>query len=331
MLKNIDNNELNLTITNGNTFNTYHTYEIDWKPDQITWSIDGKILRTVQKQSTFNKTDNTYHYPQTPARVQLSLWPAGSTKNAPGTIAWAGGLVDWNSEDVKANGYYYAMFKDVKVDCYQPPSGANVTGSKAYIYTSSAGTEKSIAETNDGTVLKSLLSTGTDKEKDYPKPAPEPSTKSSSGTETSSTASSSSAAATSEVATIPGLTGAGPGTDGQRGADKDSDDNGSNSNNDNNSSNNNNSNNNNSNNGDDGTGSGSGSDSGSKSDGSSSGSGSGSGGTSSSSGASSTPTGEGGFSQGTKSSTNNAPLKSESVLQGSMLAILIAVVGTLLM
>ena len=212
MLTILDNNEVNLPITQGSTFDTYHTYEIDWKPDQITWSIDGKLMRTLEKSKTFNKTDNTYHYPQTPARVQLSLWPAGSSKNGQGTIDWAGGLVNWNSPDVQANGYYYALFKDVNVECYNPPSGANVTGSKAYIYTSSAGTNESVAETNDNTVLKSLLGTGTDKDKDYP------SAKASGTSGASSTLASSaaSAAASTEVATVPGLTGAGPGTNGQR-------------------------------------------------------------------------------------------------------------------
>lgn len=292
-----DNNEVNLPITQGSTFDTYHTYEIDWKPDQITWSIDGKVLRTLEKSKTYNTTTNTYHYPQTPARVQLSLWPAGSSKNGKGTIEWAGGLVNWDSPDVKANGYYYALFKDVNVECYDPPSGANVTGSKAYIYTSSAGTNASVAETNDKTVLKSLLGTGTDMDKDYPKPA-----KASDGSASSTLASSAAAAATSEVATVPGLTGAGSGTNGQR---PDSGNSGTSGN------------------------SGSGSSSGSSS-GSGSNSGSGSGGSSdTSSAAGSAATG---FIQGegTSSKSNSAPPKGR-VVQGSMFAVLVAFWGMLVL
>jgi len=159
-------------------------------------------MRTLKKSDTFNKTDNQYHYPQTPARVQLSLWPAGSTKNGEGTVAWSGGLIDWNAQDVKQNGYYYAMFKEVDVQCYDTPPGANSSGSTSYVYTNRNGTQQAISLTNNPTVLKSLLGNGEDLNKDYPK---------------SSSTSSGAPAATSNVATIPGLTGAGPGTDGSRG------------------------------------------------------------------------------------------------------------------
>jgi len=188
----------------GDTFSAWHTYEIDWQPNTLTWSVDGNVRRTLNKADTFNKTDNQYHYPQSPARVELSLWPAGLSKNGEGTVAWAGGLIDWNAQDPKTNSYYYAMYQDVNVQCYDAPSGANVSGTNSYIYTDRNGVQSSIATTNDATILKSLLGTGTDMNKDYPKSKP-------SGTKSAS------AVATSQVATVPGLTGAGPGTDGSRG------------------------------------------------------------------------------------------------------------------
>ena len=206
MLINPDDNEKDLAV-DGSTFDSYHTYEVDWKPDQLTWAVDGNVMRTLKKSDTFNKTTNQYHYPQTPSRVQLSLWPAGLSKNGKGTVEWAGGLIDWNSQDVQANGYYYSMFKDIKVECYDPPSDANVTGDASYIYTKNDGIESSVATTNDDTVLKSLLGTGTDMDKDYPSAA--------------ASASASGSAAASDVATVPGLTGAGPGTNGQRGSSGD--------------------------------------------------------------------------------------------------------------
>ena len=197
-----DNNGLSLTVDGGSTFDQYHTYEIDWQPDQLTWAVDGNVMRTLKKSDTFNKTTNQYHYPQTPARVQLSLWPAGSAKNGQGTIDWAGGLINWHSVDVQKNGYYYAMFQDVKVQCYDAPEGANVTGSKSYLYTSKDGINSSISVTNEPTILKSLLGTGTDMGKDFPSAA---------------ASASGAVASSSNVATVPGLTGAGPGTDGSRG------------------------------------------------------------------------------------------------------------------
>ncbi|KAL8789440.1 MAG: hypothetical protein Q9195_006806 [Heterodermia aff. obscurata] len=265
-------NEKDLAVDGGSTFDDYHTYEIDWQPDQLTWAVDGTVMRTLKKSDTFNKTTNQYHYPQTPSRVQLSLWPAGLSKNGQGTVEWAGGLIDWNSQDIQANGYYYSMFKDITVECYDAPKDANVTGDTSYIYTKNDGIESSVATTNDDTVLKSLLGTGTDMDKDYPSAA--------------ASASASGSAAASDVATVPGLSGAGPGTNGQRG-----------------------------NSGDDSSGS-------TGSSGSS-----GASGVSSAVGSSST-----GFVQGDGGGAgNNAPVKSERILQGSVFAALVAIAGMLVL
>ena len=157
----------------------------------------------MKKSDTYNSTTKRYEYPQTPARVQLSLWPGGSEKNGDGTIAWAGGLINWQSPDVQSSGYYYAMVKDVNVQCYDPPDDAQKKGKKSYVYTSINGMEGDVSITDDDTVLKSLLGTGTDMDKDYP--------------HASASGTSAAAAATSEVATVPGLTGAGPGTNGHPG------------------------------------------------------------------------------------------------------------------
>ncbi|KAL8904271.1 MAG: hypothetical protein Q9171_007111, partial [Xanthocarpia ochracea] len=197
-------NGRNLTV-DSSTFDNYHTYEIDWTPTQLTWSVDDTVLRTLKRSETWNTTTNQYHYPQTPARVQLSLWPAGSPRNGEGTIAWSGGLVDWNAPDAARFGYYYSMISDISVDCYPTPDGANKTGDEAYIYNAKSGTNDSVAITDDNTILKSLLGSGTNMDADYPKE------------KESETAES--PAATSEVATVPGLTGAGPGTNGHRGND----------------------------------------------------------------------------------------------------------------
>ena len=267
-LTHLDNNEQNISVTD--TFGTYHTYEIDWTPDTVTWSVDGTAHRTKNRNETWNATSNQYHFPQSPARIQLSLWPAGLSSNGEGTVAWSGGLVDWNSPDIQNAGYYYAMVNDVNVECYNPPSGASVSGSKSYIYNGPAGTNNTVVTTNDNTVLKSLLGTGTNMSANYPSAA-------------SGTNSASGAAATSDAPTIPGLSGAGPGTNGQRG-----------------------------------------------SSGSSGSSGSQSSGVSSASGSS--QTGFHGFSQGGNSGTSTAsPQNGEKVLHGSMLAVLIAIVGVLVL
>lgn len=154
-----DDNEVNASTTD--TFENWHTYEIDWQPDQITWSIDGQSVRTLQREKTWNATLNQYQFPQTPARVQLSLWPAGLPTNAPGTIAWAGGEIDWNSEDIKQHGYDYATFGEITIECYDPPAGANIQGNSSYIYTNALGLNSSVEITNKNTVLASFEATGT--------------------------------------------------------------------------------------------------------------------------------------------------------------------------
>lgn len=169
----------------------YHDYEIDWSPDQLTWSIDGKVLRTLKKSDTFNETANRYSYPQSPARVQLSLWPAGLPSNPEGTINWAGGEISWTSPYM-TNGYYYAQFDNINIDCYDAPSDAQGNGKKSYKLTDKAATEGDFSITNDDTVLGSFLATGLnmDEGKD----------------EASASAS---GAATKTANTVPGMSGAG--------------------------------------------------------------------------------------------------------------------------
>lgn len=99
------------------------------------------------------------------------------------------------------NGYYYAAFSEVKMQCYEPPSGAKVKGTVSYTYDDVAATNDTVVTGNKPTVLKSLLGSGTNMSADFP----------------SAAASASGSAQTSDVATVPGLTGAGPGTNGQRG------------------------------------------------------------------------------------------------------------------
>lgn len=268
MLNGSDDNGLNATGLSDTRVNM-HEYEIDWQPDSITWSIDGQSVRTLKRSDTWNATANRYFYPQAPSRVQLSLWPAGLSTNGEGTIEWAGGLIDWNSQYM-TNGYYYAAFDEVDIECYDPPSGANIQGSKSYIYTDKDMANSSVEITNENTVLKSFLGTGTNMSANY----------------ASASSSASGSAKTNDVAVIPGLTGAGPGTNGQRG----------------------------------------GSDSSSSSS-SSADSGSGSSQTATATGSAST-----GFVQGdggvSSTGTSNAgSVQNEQVLQGSLFAVVVAIVG----
>lgn len=125
--------------------------------------------------------------------MQLSLWPAGLSTNGEGTIDWAGGLVDWDSPYMQ-NGYYYAMVKDISVECYDPPSDYQNNGNKVYYYTSTNGLESDIATGNNDTVLASFFASGDDMDKDPNKAT---------GTQTTE------ATMTATPETVPGLSGGG--------------------------------------------------------------------------------------------------------------------------
>ncbi|KAI0840371.1 hypothetical protein F5Y06DRAFT_262516 [Hypoxylon sp. FL0890] len=187
---------LNITGVS-DTNENWHEYEIRWTPDKIEWLVDGQVGRTQEKSSTWNASANQWNFPQTPARVQLSIWPGGSDKNAEGTIAWAGGLIDWDSDDIKKDGYYYATVSEVSIQCYNATSAPGTNTGKSYTYDNVRATNDTVQDGTKDTILKSLLGTGLDMDKDYPSSA-------------------SSSQATQQV--IPGLSGGGPGTNGQAAA-----------------------------------------------------------------------------------------------------------------
>ena len=159
------------------------------------------MKRTLKKDETWNETAQRYEFPQTPSRMQLSLWPAGQSSNAKGTIDWAGGEIDWDSEDIKNTGYYYATIGQVDVKCYDPPKDTKKTGDteNSYVYTSSNAMESDVEITSNTTVLGSLGATGLDMDLGSKSSNSSSSSGSSSSSKASSTASSSTAAASDSV------------------------------------------------------------------------------------------------------------------------------------
>jgi hypothetical protein len=126
--------------------------------------VDGQVGRTKKRTDTWNASANQWDFPQTPARVQLSLWPAGLASNGPGTVAWAGGLVDWNSADIKNNGYYYASFESVTVNCFNATTPPGTNTGVSYTYNGYSGTNDTVVDGKNATVLGSFLATGLDME-----------------------------------------------------------------------------------------------------------------------------------------------------------------------
>ncbi|OLL25654.1 putative glycosidase [Neolecta irregularis DAH-3] len=154
-----DTNSGNHSISD--SFATTHTYTIDWSPEVLKWDIDGQTVRTLNKVDTYNATTGNFQYPQTPSRIQFSLWPGGLASNAPGTIKWAGGEIDWNSQDIQKYSYDFAFLESVNIECYGPPPGATVQGQTSYVWLDNKGLNTSIAIKDDKTIISSLAATGT--------------------------------------------------------------------------------------------------------------------------------------------------------------------------
>lgn len=101
------------TIKTNSSFSVsdWHTFGVNWQPDQLQWKIDGNVVRTLKK------SDAGGYFPRSPSRVQFSTWAGGNETNAQGTIDWSGGPIDWSSDEYKKNGYYSQEIKQLVVNC----------------------------------------------------------------------------------------------------------------------------------------------------------------------------------------------------------------------
>ncbi|KAG6023049.1 hypothetical protein E4U41_002098 [Claviceps citrina] len=153
-------------VTLSDTFRNFHEYEIRWTPDKIEWLVDGRVGRTKLRKDTWNETSQSWMYPQTPARVQLSIWPGGAATNAKGTVDWAGGPMDWNAPDIKKVGYFYATLAEVSIQCYDAKSSPGTNKNKSYTYGSTKATNDTVIDGSGDTVLGSFQGTGFDMQKD---------------------------------------------------------------------------------------------------------------------------------------------------------------------
>ena len=113
-----------------NPLENYHTYTIDWTEDELTWSVDGAVIRTIPK-------DNAQGYPQSPMAIYAGIWAGGDPDNQPGTIAWAGGITDYSKAP------FTMHIKSILV--------ADYSSGKSYSYSDQSGTWESI-KAEDGEV-----------------------------------------------------------------------------------------------------------------------------------------------------------------------------------
>lgn len=94
--------------------------------------------------------------------MQLSIWPGGASSNAQGTIDWAGGAIDWDSADIQNYGYDFVTVSSVEIDCYNATSAPGTNNAVSYYYDGEAGTNDTVVNGKNATVLASFLATGTD-------------------------------------------------------------------------------------------------------------------------------------------------------------------------
>lgn len=118
--------------------------------------------RTLKRTDTWNDTTQNWDYPQSPSRVQLSVWPGGASSNSEYTIAWAGGAINWDSADIQNYGYDFVTVKSVDIECYNASSAPGTNNAVSYYYESSAGTNNTVVNGKNATILASFEATGTD-------------------------------------------------------------------------------------------------------------------------------------------------------------------------
>jgi beta-glucanase (GH16 family) len=130
----------------------FHTYTIDWKPDSLTWLIDGSAVRVLNYADA--KGGSTY--PQTPMQIKLGTWDGGAPGEPEGTVNWAGGLTNF------ANAPFVAYVKSVTVTDYSNGK----SGASQYVYGDKSGSSGSIqivtgGSGSNGEVSASGTMTGT--------------------------------------------------------------------------------------------------------------------------------------------------------------------------
>ncbi len=74
-----------------------HLYTLDWLPDRLVWSVDGRELMRVTSKETA--------IPQTAQRIYINVWAGG-----PGQQSWSGNAPD----GMRAQAQYYCI-------SYRPP------------------------------------------------------------------------------------------------------------------------------------------------------------------------------------------------------------------
>ena len=110
---------------------TFIKYAVNWTMESTVFLLNDQPIRTLN----FADAVGGSNYPQTPMNIRLGNWIAGTEGNSPGTIQWAGGLVDI------AQAPFDMYVQSVKVINYSPAA--------SYKYSDQSGSWQSIQSLQD--------------------------------------------------------------------------------------------------------------------------------------------------------------------------------------
>jgi beta-glucanase (GH16 family) len=140
------------TVSN-DSYSNYHDYTVDWQEDELNFSIDGKNVRTIKKSDTIDSSGRA-QYPTTPARIQVSVWPAGINTSAEGTVKWAGGMINWNDPDYSAaGGHFAAVLQSVTIKCGSSSNTSLPNTPRSYVYAGNNSQGIPVAYISNATTL----------------------------------------------------------------------------------------------------------------------------------------------------------------------------------
>jgi beta-glucanase (GH16 family) len=91
-----------------------HVYEIDWTSETLKWSVDGKLVHNITRETSISPMTppGERWFPNTPSQIQIAVWDGGSSPDE-GTSKWAGGPIPWGSETA-----FVSRFEWIDIQCY---------------------------------------------------------------------------------------------------------------------------------------------------------------------------------------------------------------------
>lgn len=170
--KGVYSNTIPVDMDDDNSKN-YHDYTIEWTEDIIKWFVDGKLVHTLERNTTYDKDLKPYKFPIAESQVGISIWDSGHAPRE-GTRRWAGSPTLWSKGTV-----YKAYFDSIRIECsgkHIAPSPPAPDSNSSLLISTSLSTP---APSGDTPATPSTTSSSSSKGKSpVPSPIPPPTTSS---------------------------------------------------------------------------------------------------------------------------------------------------------